>query len=227
MAGLTGACILTITIVYIAMIESGAQQLLKGGARTPGVVLAYRSLPRLGGEYAVEYAVRGHARIGIISETSQRRRRGERIVVIYDPANPGRIRTLQEVNDMSHGVAVLIAFALVFGAGLILATIGALRHALHWHLILSKQSWQAYRVTDPPTWRRRRGAPPPGITLARVRDDSAESLTLRLGTTARWRTAKLKAAPVVWLAGDPQSKVVIGIPSTRELFAAMPKRRRA
>ena len=147
---------------------------------------------------------------------------GERVTVIYDRHDPSRIRTPREQNE-PQSVVWPIIIGLVGGLGLLISGWVMLVRASGWKRVLESAAWVAYESA----YVRHGGRS--GFVVTPSGGSLASQIALRLKPLSRWRAGRLaRAAPSnVWIAGDPQFDVVIGLPGTRELFGASPPRGRA
>jgi hypothetical protein len=109
-----------------------------------------------------------------------------------------------------------LIMAALLGGGLVGCGLGVRRRAARWGVLLAGSPWRAVRLTYLPAPRRGGFA---GVELAAL-DEAESRLLLRLGPTFKWRGAGLRAAhgQIVWLAGEPGSHRVLGVPPGPELF---------
>jgi uncharacterized protein DUF3592 len=215
------------SLVVISDQANAANELLRIGRQTPGVVTHYS--PGFGnytdGYFDVTYVADGARRSGVVhlTETSASYRVGEHVTVVYDPKQPTRIRTPQEQNEPASTVWPII-IGMVGGLGLLIGGWIVLVHHGRWKRVLERGSWVAYHSR----YVRPRGGTP-GFVLTPTEDSATGPFAVRLQAISRWRLARLaRSAPqTVWVAGDPHVDAVIGLPATGEVFGASPPRGRA
>lgn len=210
-----GAVFLAVVSVAFAVRSANANALLRMGAHTRGVVESDTS-ERGGGHIVVGYFVGGERRQGVVEVSNvYDYYGGEPVEVIYDRSNPSRIRTPQDANEgrMSGRILFYLLFAAI---GSTLAGLGSITRPRRWRKILAAP-WQPFNATYIPARGRRSG---PGVSLRPLGAPSASAVALRLDATLPRRAGKLAGESVVWVAGDPTSRVVLALPRTRELFAA-------
>lgn len=106
---------------------------------------------------------------------------------------------------------------------ILLAGITMLTRPRRWRRLLRSCSWTPYTSSYLPGRAYRAN---PGVKLSPL-ENSAHEVAMRLGGVLRGRAAKLAIEPVVWVAGSLDSRVVLAIPRTRELFPAMSPRGRS
>ena len=213
-------------VAGIAVQANAATALLDTGARTPGIVTYYS--PGSGrfseGYFDVSYVADGVSRTGVINldDASPSYAIGERVTVVYDRNDPTRIRTPQEQNEPPTTVLPLIfgliigPFVLIFG-WIVLVRVG------RWQRVLTGAPWVAY---DSQYVRPLGGSP--GFLIRLHGASTASPIPIVVKPLTKWQLGRLaKVAPsTIWIAGDPQYDVVIGLPQTRELVGASPPRGR-
>jgi hypothetical protein len=220
---LVGGALFIAFLVVVNIQGKHAKWLLRHGARTPGLITSV-SRNRHGGSFNVEYMADGRAWRGTITltEASGRYAAGEDVTVIYDPRHPTDIRTPKEKNE-PHSTVLPLILALVVGLIMLTGGIGTLVRARRLRRLLASSPWRPYsarylaRVKRGPLQSFNRG-----LEVMPMGGPAGSSGLLRLASTWRWRSERMSGyhGETVWLAGDPAGKVVIGIPSTRELLAA-------
>jgi hypothetical protein len=101
---------------FVLMNEAG-QRLLDQGDRTAGIVASVDTARRGTSTITVQYLRRGIVRTAEINRDSDRDyAAGQGVTVVYDPADPERVRTLDERNDnkfVTWGAYLLISVACV------------------------------------------------------------------------------------------------------------------
>lgn len=232
---LAGLALFAVWVVVLVVNTSHASWLLHHGARTPGEVVAVgfsRSEER---SITVSYLADGARRRGKIALAGGHGpyELGERLTVIYDPRHPSDIRTPQESNITNTAMLALV-FGAILGLGLITAGALMLHRARTWRALLAQGAWQAYRVRELPTVKRRgleRLNPglellplPPSWepTSPATATPAATPILLQTPKMTNGRRARLHKCNnnTIWMAGDPAAKVVLAIPATHELFPA-------
>ncbi len=204
------------TLAFTAYESHRASELLRTGTRTVGLVQYSTS----GSEIAVKYNGDGSILEGDIQVPSGgEHEAGEELWVVYDRSDPTRIRTPQYANESPTDRRIKL-YGFTFVALLLLAGLQVLRRPRHWKRLM-RTPWTPYASTYVPARPRRSG---PGLMLGPLGDNRPQPIPLRLSATMKHRVARLASEPVVWVAGDPTSSVVVAIPRTRELFAAAPPR---
>ncbi|WP_328644195.1 DUF3592 domain-containing protein [Amycolatopsis sp. NBC_00348] len=190
----------------LVVYEYPARALLRDGVHVTGKVLWFDDHTR---EQAirVSYDVRGEPGYATIPVTSGRRYIvGGTLTVIYDPANPGRARTLLE-DRLDGRVSALFwilgLFVLTF-AGVSLAA------ALRWrrrHAAVLRTGWRPASVTVRPDYPVRRGRHLPDL-LVEYRDGSRAELRASMschGSTYLWH----RPARPAWVGGAGPDMVVL------------------
>jgi len=225
---LAGAALLVAFLVVVAIQGEHTKWLLQHGARTPGRITSV-SRGAHGGSLSVDYLADGRLWRGTIAltESSGYYAPGESVTVIYDPRHPTDIRTPAEKNEPRSTVLLLI-LALAAGSILLTGGIGTLVRARRLRRLLANSPWRPYRARYLPRVKRGRLQPlNPGLEVLPVGEAASSGELLRLASTWRWRSERMRKyhGETIWLAGDPEGKVVIGIPATRELLAASAPRR--
>ena len=206
----------TATLGFTAYESHRASALLRTGNRAVGVVQYSTSGP----EIAVKYNGDGPILEGNIQVPSGgEHEAGEEIWVIYDRSDPARIRTPQYTNESPTDRRIKI-YGFTFAALMLLAGLQVMRRPRRWRRLM-RAPWTQYASTYVPARPRRSG---PGLMIRPLDCNQPDPTPLRLSTTMKHRAARLASEPVVWVAGDPSSSVVVAIPRTRELFAAAPPR---
>lgn len=212
-----GAALFAATLAFTEISAKRADELLRTGAHTPGLVVSYAS-GREGGAIRIRYRADGVIREGWVNVSQHELsllEPGERVDVIYDPSNPSRIRTPQASNEGRLSMRVKL-YGFMFAVMMLLGGGVVMTRPRRWRRLL-REPWKPYTATYVPGRPRKAG---PGVKLASLDDPSGQRAPLRLGATMRQRAAKLAGEPVLWVAGDLASRVVLTIPRTRELYSA-------
>jgi hypothetical protein len=206
-----------VVIGLLGIRHARANALLKTGIHTPGIVLS-SEWGREGGQVRLRYFVAGVPHERVVNVDSANRYSylvGERVDVIYDRSDPSRIRTELDANEGRKATTVLV-FAFFIALGLLVGALVAVCRPGRWRRMMA-MPWRSFSSTYIPPKRRRAG---PGVRLTPMDAPGAAPVELMLGATLPQRGAKLGGQQVVWLVGDPSSRVVLAIPRTRELFSA-------
>lgn len=99
------------------LMDSVGQRLLDEGARTVGTVVSVHDARRGTSTITVEYSERGEVRLAEINRDSDLDyTSGQLVTVVFDPADPERVRTLDERNDngfLSIGSLLLTIIACI------------------------------------------------------------------------------------------------------------------
>ncbi len=226
---LVGTALFIAFVVCVSIQSQHSKWLLKNGARVSGRITDVSRNVRGNGSFGVRYAADGRAWQGTIAltEASGYYAPGETVTVIYDPRHPSDIRTPQEKNE-SNSTVLPLTLALVSGLILLLGGAGTLVRERRWRRQLATSPWRPYRARYLARVVRGRFQPMnPGLEVIPVDSPSSAPVLLRLASTWRWRTDRMRRhdGETIWLAGDPAARVVIGLPATRELLAAGAPRR--
>ena len=199
--------------------SSDAARLLATGTHSPGVVV-YSGSYRTDYYVLVDYLAGGARHQGVLHESGgYEYQPGETIDVIYDPGVTSRFRTYADSNQSPRSRSLLI-YGFGIGLALLAAGLAVLWRPRRWRRLLAKP-WRAYSATYIPGQRRRAA---PGVELRPLDNPGAPPIRLRLAATLRMRSGHLAGERVLWVAGDTDSRVVLAIPRTRELFAGMAPR---
>jgi hypothetical protein len=210
------AAVLVISGAIAAHQSSIASGLLASGTHTPGVVVSSGSY-RTDYYVVIDYVAQNARHQGILHESAgYEYQPGETLDVIYDPSDPTRFRTYADSNQSPRSRSLLV-YGFMIGLGLLGTGIVVLCRPRRWRRLLAKP-WRAYSATYIPGQRRRAG---PGVQLTPLDDPATKPIKLRLAATLHMRSAHLTGERVLWVAGDTSSNVILAIPRTRELFAAM------
>jgi len=176
----------------VALAGAAAADLLATGFHEPGVIVNVVARAR-GTSYI--WVRHGDRTDGIIWESDRDYHVGEQVVVIYDPADPARVRTADEQNEnqVVLGFGVVPILAAVFGLP---SSIGA---AASWRrriLAVERTGWRRAGVSDAER-----------VLHARFRDGTAIELRRTSGFLALSPTDGLKNREG-WVGGWDRSMVV-------------------
>lgn len=201
--------------------EERSVGLERAGTRTQGWVVDTSDWNPFVDTIQVRFSVEGHEHNGqiVLDSDSPEYQVGDRVVVLFDPIDPSRIRTTQEANDpMWWVIAVVISFP---GSFLLLATavVGGWR-ARAWRRLLQTYAWSESTM--------RYGEVSSGRSPKGVVELGRERLLAGVAPTGRWRLRRLADASggTVWVAGDPGSKAVLSVGTGGHLFGLHPARTR-
>jgi hypothetical protein len=187
-----------------AAVGRPADELLRDGVRVTGKVLQAVDRPRT---IHFSYAVPGDLRFATIAVNSGRRyAEGGPVTVIYDPANPARVRTLLE-DGVDHGVygfLWLLAFCVVLAAAF--SGVAWVRWRRR-HQAVLRTGWRPASVTVQPDYPIRRGRHLPDI-LVEYRDGSRAELRASTSTHGSTPLRRRPGQPA-WVGGSGQDMVVL------------------
>jgi hypothetical protein len=177
----------------VALAGAAAADLLATGFHEPGVIVNVAARAR-GTSYI--WVRHGDRTDGIIWDSDRDYHIGEQVVVIYDPADPARVRTADEQNEnqVVLGFGVVPILAAVFGLPFSIGVAAGWRRRIR---AVERTGWRPAGVTD---WE--------GKTLrAEFRDGTAVALRrswalLRLSPSAGWKNKQ------GWIGGWGKSMVV-------------------
>jgi hypothetical protein len=186
------AVVLAAGFTGVALAGAAAADLLATGFHEPGVVVD--ALHRAKGTSYIQVR-HGDRTDAIIWESDHDYHVGEQVVVIYDPADPARVRTADEPNEgeVRLGVGVVPILAAVFGLP---PSIGA---AASWR--------RRIRAVERTGWRRAGVSDTDGMLLARFRDGTVIELRRTSGVLALSPTDGLKNRQG-WVGGWGRSMVL-------------------
>jgi hypothetical protein len=222
MLALLGTVALIGFTVIVSRQTDHADWLLHHGARTPGRVVGYARGLHGDGSISVIYIAGGivrRARVAL-TETSADYLIGQPVTVIYDPSHPSDVRTPKEQNLPSGWTGPLL-IALVIGFLALIPGLTMVRRGRRWRPVLRAAPWRPYRARFVAGIRRTRfGRLRPGFELVPVDDAADTPVVVRLRAGTRARAGRLRDSPCVWLAGELSGRMVLALPSTRELFDA-------
>jgi hypothetical protein len=131
---------------YFAVVSTAAEDLLATGFHEPGVVVGVSHNFRGTSYIRVSHGDRTDA---IVWESDRDYRVGEEVIVIYDPADPARVRTADESNEddsqLALGIVPMLAalFGLPFSIGLAVGWRRRLR-------AVERTGWRRAGVSDGP-----------------------------------------------------------------------------
>jgi hypothetical protein len=177
----------------VALAGAAAEDLLHTGFHEIGVVVGVFHNPKGASYIRVSHGDRTDA---IIWESDRDYHVGEQVIVIYDPADPARVRTADEQNEdqVLLGFGMVPVLAALFGLPFSIGMAAGRRRRIR---AVERTGWRPAGVTD---WE--------GKTLsAEFRDGTAIELRrswalLRLSPSAGWKNKQ------AWVGGWGKSMVV-------------------
>ncbi|MDT7797516.1 MAG: hypothetical protein QOI78_949 [Actinomycetota bacterium] len=192
---------------FVAM-SASADHLLKTGARVTGEVLGVYKHSRGNDTIHVAYPVGyGHFRYAdIVWDSGRPYTEGQQITVVYDKADPDRVRTLDETNDDQTWTWVLVIGMIAGVSGLVFSVIAAVNWRRR-HRAVSATGWRIASVTVVPDYPVRKGRHMPDIDVV-YRDGTR--ITLRAATSSHG-SVPLKHEPNrrAWIGGTDRDMVVL------------------
>ncbi|WP_410612821.1 DUF3592 domain-containing protein [Amycolatopsis sp. lyj-109] len=184
--------------------ERPSADLLRNGVRVTGTVLQAEDRPRA---IHVSYDVQGDLRFATIAVNSGRRyTEGGTVTVIYDPANPARVRTPLE-DGMDHRGSVffwILALCALTAAALSLVA------SIRWrrrHRAVLRTGWRPASITVQPDYPIRTGRHLPDI-LVEYRDGSRAELRASMSSHGSTSLRHQPGRPA-WVGGSGKDMVVI------------------
>jgi hypothetical protein len=199
---LTWFVVLAAAIGVLVAMDGSARRLLETGVHATATVLSVDEPSRGGWSMDVRYLAGGAEHTASIHRDSHAALAvGERLTVIYDPADPGDVRTPDEPNENQAvlavcGVAVVLSLlAIVLSAG----------SPWRW--------WRRYRAAQRTGWRVGMAtvfAPGKARPLVFVRYRDGRGVTMKVITSTHlvprnWGKRKQR----VWIAGDGKATTVL------------------
>lgn len=192
-------------VVGMVRMESSAETLLATGARTAGEVLSVDDPVngRGASSMRVGYAAGGTSWTAEIVRNSGRSYSpGESVTVVYDPADPGDVRTTEEENDNQALVGFYVVPMLLALPGLPFALVAAVGWRRR-HRAVRRTGWRAAEVTVVPgSTPRSRSGP---VVLVRYRDGSG----IRLRQAMSTHGCGLVREEPAWVGGTGRDMVVL------------------
>ncbi|MGW5719065.1 hypothetical protein ACWEVP_23035 [Amycolatopsis sp. NPDC003865] len=205
------AVVLAAGFTQVALVSAAAEDLLATGFHEPGVVVHVHASPR-GTSYI--WVRHGDRTDRILWESDRRYQGGEEVIVVYDPADPARVRTADESNEdeaqLSFGMVPILAalFGLPFSIGLAAGWRRRIR-------AVERTGWRRAGVTD--------GLGGGRYLAAEFRDGTAVSLgrswgALALSPSAGWknRQAWVGGWGKAMVVGDEKGPYVLAVHAIRE-----------
>jgi hypothetical protein len=193
----------------VAAMSASADHLLKTGVRVTGEVLGVYKHSRGDDTIHVAYPVDyyGHLRFAdIVWDSGRPYTKGQQITVIYDKADPTRVRTLDETNDDQTWSWVLVIGLVAGVSGLVLSVIATVNWRRRSRAVLAT-GWRIASVTVVPDYPVRRNRHMPDIDVE-YRDGTR--ITLRAATSSHG-SVPLKHEPNrrAWIGGTDRDMVVL------------------
>lgn len=180
--------------------DAAAERLLKTGTRVAGTVLTtdeddYPS-------FRVRYPVPEGERVTEIRwDTDHRYTPGVRVTVIYEPADSGHTRTVEEPNENQIFGALGISLGIAAGAGVLMSLLAALAWQRRYRSV-RETGWRSAEATVSHTL----DGGLPSI-LVRYADDSRIELKSALSLNDAWRMAGPPRQ--AWVGGTDERMVVL------------------
>ncbi|MFJ1765358.1 DUF3592 domain-containing protein [Amycolatopsis sp. NPDC088138] len=197
-----------VALAGFAAMSASADHLLKTGVRVTGKVLGVYRHSRGEDTIHVAYPVGyGHFRYAdIVWDSGRQYTEGQPITVVYDKADPDRVRTPDETNGDQTWTWVLVLGTIAAGSGLVLSVIAAVNWRRRYRAV-SATGWRIASVTVVPDYPVRKGRHMPDITVA-YRDGTR--ITLRAATSSHG-SVPLKQEPNrrAWIGGTDRDMVVL------------------
>ncbi|MEV6641450.1 DUF3592 domain-containing protein [Amycolatopsis sp. NPDC051371] len=195
-------------VAGFAVMSASADRLLKTGARVTGEVLGVHKHSRGEDTIHVAYPVGyGDLRFAdIVWDSGRPYTKGQQITVIYDKADPDRVRTPDETNDDQTWTWVLVAGTIAGVSGLVLSVIAAVNWRRR-HRAVFGTGWRIASVTVVPDYPVRKGRHLPDIEVD-YRDGTR--ITLRAATSSHG-SVPMKHQPNrrAWIGGTDRDMVVL------------------
>ncbi|MDQ7809458.1 hypothetical protein Q5425_37535 [Amycolatopsis sp. A133] len=195
-------------VAGFAALGASADHLLKTGARVTGEVLGVYRHSRGDDTIHVVYPVGyGDYRSSeIVWDSGRQYTEGQPITVVYDRADPARVRTPDETNDDRTWTWVLVIGILAGGSGLVLSVIAAVNWRRRHRAVLAT-GWRIASVTVVPDYPIRSGRHLPDINVG-YRDGTR--ITLRAATSSHG-SVPMKNEPErrAWIGGTDRDMVVL------------------
>ncbi|WP_328456987.1 DUF3592 domain-containing protein [Amycolatopsis sp. NBC_00438] len=151
---------------FVAM-NASAEHLLKTGTRVTGEVLGVYRHSRADDIIYVAYPVgtSGYRYADIVWDSGRPYTEGQQITVIYDRADPDRVRTPDETNDDQTWMWVQVIGTIAGVSGLVLSLIAAVNWRRRYRAVRAT-GWRLASVTVVPDYPIRRGRHLPDIEVA-------------------------------------------------------------
>lgn len=188
------------TIAGIDQVERNAQQLLDAGTRVTGTVLDVYRPAKGSWSIDVRYPDGAGSRTATVDLDSHREiKTGDQLTVVYDPADPARVRTLDDTNENPLGTVLL-------AAGLVASLMGitlAFTAGVGWlgrHRSVRHTGWHRADVVVSPVHGRRT------TITATYPDGTGILLRGAFSTHDAARRAKFRKA---WIGGEATRMVVL------------------
>lgn len=195
-------------VAGFAAMSASADRLLTTGARVTGEVLGVYQHSGSEDTIRVAYPVGhdGSRYADIVRDSGRQYTRGQQVTVIYDPADPDRVRTPDETNVDQSWTWVLVIGTIAGLSGPVLSVIGAVNWRRRYRAVRAT-GWRVASVTIEPDYPVRRGRHMPDIDVE-YRDGSR--ITLRAATSSHG-SVPLKDRPNrrAWVGGTDRDMAVL------------------
>ena len=205
---LVWVAVLAGVVAGFAAMSASADHLLKTGARVTGEVLGVYKHSQSADKIYVTYPVGSGDRryADIVWDSGRLYTEGQQITVIYDKADPARVRTLDETNDDQSWTWVLVIGTVAGLSGLVFSVIAVVNWRRRYRAVRAT-GWRIASVTVVPDYPVRRNRHMPDIDVE-YRDGSR--ITLRAATSTHG-SVPLKHQPNrrAWIGGTDRDMVVL------------------
>ncbi len=191
---------------FVTMAQS-SDKLLATGTRVYGTVLSAYHPSKGTATIDVTYPVGNSLKEAeVVWDSDHRYAPGQSITVIYDPADPSRVRTLYETNDDQFWVWVFVIGLIAALSGIPIAGVAASKWG-HRYRAVRRTGWRVASVTVVPDYPVRRGRHAPDI---HVEYADGSRITLRTSMSSHG-AVPLKNEPDrrAWVGGADQDMVVL------------------
>lgn len=195
-------------VAGFAAMEASSDHLLKTGARVTGEVLGVYKRDRGDDKIYVAYPVgsSGIRYADIVWDSDRQYTKGQLLTVVYDKADPSRVRTVDETNTDETWMWALVIGLVAGLSGVVFSVIAAANWRRR-HRAVRATGWRIASVTVVPDYPVRQGRHMPDIEVA-YRDGSR--ITLRAATSSHG-SVPLKDQPDrrAWIGGTDRDMVVL------------------
>ena len=194
-------------VAGFVVLEQASDRLLVTGTRVSGEVLGVHNPRRGSPSISVGYEVNGTPLVADIDRDSDRQYRvGEHVTVVYDPADPSRVRTSEEPNNEGFWFVVGVVGVFASFAGIPMSLVAAAKWRRR-HRAVQSTGWRVASVTVVPDYPVRKGRHMPDIHVE-YRDGSR--ITLRAASSSHG-SVPLKDRPNrrAWIGGTGRHMVVL------------------
>lgn len=206
--GLVWLAVLAGVVAGFTAMSASSDHLLKTGARVTGEVLGVYKHTRGDDTIYVAYQVSygDYRSAEIVWDSGRQYTEGQQITVVYDKADPARVRTLYETNSDQTWTWVLVIGLIAGMSGLVLSVIATMNWARRRRAVLAT-GWRIASVTVVPDYPVRSNRHMPDINVE-YRDGTR--IKLRAATSSHG-SVPLKNEPNrrAWIGGTDRDMVVL------------------